>query len=385
MTNSLFNTKINRQGTSSLKWDKYKDQDILPMWVADMDCQSPPEVIAALHKRVDHGVFGYTNPPESLEQVIVERLNNLYDWPIEQEWLEWTPGLVCALNISVRAFAAANEFVIVPCPVYYPFLTAPALGDRQMMQIFWKKRGNTWELDWEWLENNITSDTKLFMLCNPQNPNGRVLTREELERLETFCRKHQLIVCSDEVHCDLILDKSSHHIPYASISDYARDHSITLMSPSKTFNLAGLGCAYAVIPNPELRARFQRTRKGIVPSPDSMIFGFTAAEAAYRSGEPWRQSLLEHLRTNHDYLLEHINNIPGLSMTPHQATYLAWIECHLQGIKNPQSFFEEHGVGLSSGAPFGDPNFIRLNFGCPFEQLEEAVQRIRKATLLLTT
>ncbi|MTI13775.1 MalY/PatB family protein [Sansalvadorimonas verongulae] len=384
MTSTLFNTPVNRQGTSSLKWDKYKDRDILPMWVADMDFQSPPEIIKALNERVAHGVFGYTSPPDSLEEVVVERLNNLYDWPIEKEWLDWTPGLVCALNISVRAFAEENECVIVPCPVYYPFLTAPPLAKRQMLQIFWRRQGDTWELDWDWLEKNVTRDTRLFLLCNPQNPNGRVLTRAELVRLECFCKKHHLVVCSDEVHCDLILDKNCQHIPYASISDYARENSITLMSPSKTFNVAGLGCAYAVIPNPELREKFRKTRQGIVPSPDSMIFGFTAAEAAYRSGEPWRQSLLEHLRQNHDYLLEHINAIPGLSMTPHQATYLAWVECDLPGIKNPDSFFEQHGIGLTGGAPFGDPNCVRLNFGCTFNLLKEGVERIKKAVATLT-
>ena len=380
MTSSLFDTPVDRRHTSSLKWDKYKDQDVLPMWVADMDFLSPPEVMEALHQRVSHGVFGYTSPPDSLNNLVAERLNNLYDWPIETEWLDWMPGLVCALNISVRAYAKENEFVVVPCPVYYPFLTAPPLGNRQMMQIFWRKNSNNaWEMDWDWLEKNISPDARLFMLCNPQNPNGRVLTLKELEKLETFCREHNLIVCSDEVHCDLILDQNCQHIPYASISDYARDHSVTLMSPSKTFNLAGLGCAFAVIPNPELRAKFQRTRSGIVPSPDSMIMGYTAAEAAYRHGDPWRQALLEHLRSQHDYLLERINAIPGLSMTPHQATYLAWIHCQIPGIKKPQSFFEDHGVGLSPGAQFGDPEYVRLNFGCTRSRLEQALDRMENA------
>ncbi|CAM3696941.1 MalY/PatB family protein [Parendozoicomonas haliclonae] len=384
MTSDLFNTEHERRGTSSLKWDKYKDQDILPMWVADMDFQSPPEVIEAMQARVAHGIFGYTNAPESLEEVVVERAANLYDWPIQQEWLEWLPGLVCALNICVRAYAAEQEFVISPCPVYYPFLTAPGLGNRQMMQIFWREDGdNNWVMDWDWLEENIHPDTRLFMLCNPQNPNGRVLTLQELEKLEDFCRRHNLIVCSDEVHCDLILDRNAQHIPYASISDFARDNSITLMSPSKTFNLAGLGCAYAVIPNPELKAKFQRTRSGIVPSADSMIMGYAAAEAAYRQGEPWRQSLLEHLRSNHDLLMERINNIPGLSMRPHQATYLAWIHCDLPGITKPQRFFEENGIGLSPGAQFGGPDYVRLNFGCTRQTLETALQRMEQAVATL--
>ena len=383
MTQSLFDTLIDRQGTSSLKWDKYSGQDILPMWVADMDFRAPPEVIEALHQRIDHGIFGYTTPPDSLEQLVVERMNNLYDWPIKQEWLDWLPGLVCALNISVRTCAAEGETILSPTPVYYPFLTAPSLGHRKLAQVFWKPKGDSWQLDWDELEQRLPDDARLLMLCNPQNPNGRVLTRTELEQIEQFSRRHNLVVCSDEVHCDLILDRSCHHIPYASISDYARDHSITLMSPSKTFNVAGFGCAYAVIPNPELLARFRRTRKGIVPDPDNMLVGFTATEAAYRHGEPWRQALLDHLRSNHQLLCERINAIPGLSITPHQATYLAWIECTLPGIKNPQAFFEEHGVGLSPGAVFGDPRFVRLNFGCTRSLLEQALERMEKAVATL--
>ncbi len=353
------------------------------MWVADMDFRSPPEVIEALHNRIDHGVFGYTNAPASLQQRVVERVNNLYDWPIEAGWIDWLPGLVCALNIAVRTCAQEGEHVIVPCPVYYPFLTAAPLGNRQMLQVFWQHDGDSWKLDWNWLENHITDDTRLFMLCNPQNPNGRVLTRAELEQLEQFCRKHNLVVCSDEVHCDLILDRNCQHIPYASISDYARDNSITLMSPSKTFNVAGFGCAYAVIPNPELREQFRRTRKGIVPDPDNMLIGYTATEAAYTHGEPWRQALLEHLRSQHDYLLKRINDIPGLSMKPHQATYLAWIQCNLPGIKRPQEFFEKAGVGLSPGAIFGNPNYVRLNFGCQHEILETALDRMEQAAAAL--
>ncbi len=386
MTNSLFNTDIDRHATSSVKWDRYKNSDVLPLWVADMDFRSPPEVLEALHQRIDHGVFGYTSPPDSLNQTVIERLNNLYGWPIESSWLEWLPGLVCALNLSVRAFTEEQEFVITPKPVYHPFLSAPTLANRQMMNIFWREGANghsrldsglDWELDWEWLEQNIRPDARLFLLCNPQNPNGRVLTLKELERLERFCRQHNLIVCSDEVHCDLILDKQCQHIPYASISDYARDHSITLMAPSKTFNLAGLGCAFAVIPNPALREKFQRTLTGIVPSPDLM--GYTATEAAYRHGEPWRQALLAHLRSNHDYLLARINTIPGLSMRPNEATYLAWIHCDIPGISQLQPFFEEYGVGLSPGAQFGAADYVRLNFGCTRKVLEEAINRMEQA------
>ncbi|MGB0361193.1 MAG: MalY/PatB family protein, partial [Endozoicomonas sp.] len=308
-----FDSVIDRTNTSSLKWDRFAP-DVIPLWVADMDFKSAPEIIEALHQRIDHGVFGYTMPDAELEQLVVERCRHLYHWDIKSEWIIWVPGLVSALNVCVRAYADKGEGVISPIPVYYPFLTAPKLANRDLISVEWIQKNGQWILDLDGLANNINTSTKLLMLCNPQNPNGRVLTRNELQKLEQFCKKHSLIVCSDEVHCDLILDCHAEHIPYASISDYARDHSVTLMSPSKTYNLAGFGCAYAIIPDKQVRHQFNATRSGIVPSPDSSLTGYTATKAAYRYGEPWRQSLLDYLRGNHDYLIEQINSTPGLSM-----------------------------------------------------------------------
>ena len=355
-----FDRFIDRQGTSSLKWDRYKDQDILPFWVADMDFQSAPEIIEALHSRISHGVYGYTNADEELQNLIVERMHNLYNWQIEKEWIVWLPGLVTALNIAVRSVAGDGETVAVPLPVYYPFLMAPKLGGRQMIGIDWQLKEGQWQLDLEGFKNKITDDTRLLMLCNPQNPNGRVLTEAELETIEAICKQHNIVVCSDEVHCDLILDRNCEHIPYAGLSDFARDNSITLMSPSKTFNVAGFGFAYAIIPNNQIRHEFQRVRKGIVPDPDNMLIGYTAAKAAYQHGEPWRQCLLDYLRGNHDYLLKEINQIEGLSMEPLEATYLAWINVSELNLKQPQRFFEEAGVGLSPGAQFGGQGLSSL-------------------------
>ncbi|WP_330926765.1 PatB family C-S lyase [Candidatus Sororendozoicomonas aggregata] len=377
--NTGFDTVIDRSNTASLKWDRYKGKDIIPLWVADTDFRAAPEIIEALGQRIDHGIFGYTVPDQELEQLVVERMRNLYQWKIKPQWLVWLPGLVTALNISVRSVAREGETVVVPVPVYYPFLMAPELGGRKSALVQWVEKDGRWQLDMETLEHAITEDTRLLLLCNPQNPNGRVLTRSELEAINQFCQKHQLVVCSDEVHCDLILDDTCQHIPYASLSDYAREHSITLMSPSKTFNLAGFGCAFAIIPNEQLRQRFNSTRKGIVPDPDNMLIGFTATKAAYGHGEPWRRSLLAYLRGNHDYLVKAINGIPGLRMKPLEATYLAWIDVSALQLDNPQTFFEQAGVGLSPGAQFGDKNYLRLNFGCSRQLLEKAVDRMAKA------
>ena len=382
--NQDFDVVIDRSQTASLKWDRYKNKDVIPLWVADMDFRAAPEITEALHERIEHGIFGYTLPDSELQQLVVERLNNLYQWEINPEWLVWLPGLVTALNLAVRSVAKEGEAVAVPVPVYYPFLMAPKLGGRRSVSIHWKKVKGQWQLDLDELESKITEDTKLLLLCNPQNPNGRVLTRSELQDIEAFCRKHNLVVCSDEVHCDIILDQNCEHIPYASISPFALENSITLMSPSKTFNLAGFGCAFAIIPNGELRHRFQSTRKGIVPDPDNMLIGFTATKAAYRDGEPWRQCMLEYLRSNHNYLIEAINAIPGLHMDPVEATYLAWIDVSQLKLDDPHRFFENAGVGLSPGAQFGDAKYLRLNFGCSRALLEKAVERIKHAIHTIT-
>ena len=373
-----FDTVIDRSNTSSLKWEKF-DKETIPLWVADMDFQAAPEILEALHQRIDHGVFGYTLPDADLEQLVVERCQNLYNWDIKPEWLVWLPGLVPALNICTRAYAGDGEGVISPVPVYYPFLMAPKLGGRKLVGVDWLLEEGQWKLDLATLEGKITPDTRLLLLCNPQNPNGRVMTRDELETLEQFCHKHDLIVCSDEIHCDIVLDRNAEHIPYASISEFSRDHSVTLMSPSKTFNLAGFGCAFAVIPDGELRHKFNSTRKGIVPDPDNMLIGYTATKAAYQHGEPWRQSMLDYLRGNHDYLLQEINTITGLSMEPLQATYLAWINVSALNLDDPHTFFERAGVGLSPGKQFGDAKYLRLNFGCSRKLLEEAVSRMKIA------
>lgn len=377
--NLLFDPVIDRTHTSSLKWDKYKDQDILPFWVADMDFRAAPQILEALHERIEHGVFGYTNAGDELEEIVVDRFRSLYGMDIEKEWLVWLPGLVTALNIATRTYADKGETVVVPYPIYYPFLMAPKLSGRRFIGLKWQLINNRWEMDLDTFKSELTSDTHLLMLCNPQNPNGRVFTRQELEDIEAISRKYHLIVCSDEVHCDLILDPKCEHIPYASISKFARKNSITLMSPSKTFNVAGFGCAFAVIPNGKLRMQFESTRKGIVPDPDNMLIGYTATKAAYQHGEPWRQCLLEYLRSNHDLLLKEINSIDGLSMTPLEATYLAWIDVSELGLDDPQVFFEQAGVGLSPGKQFGDSDFLRFNFGCNRDLLKEGVRRIRKA------
>ncbi|MCO4759268.1 MAG: PatB family C-S lyase [Oceanospirillaceae bacterium] len=374
-----FDRPIDRSNTSSLKWEKYHNSDVLPMWVADTDFMSPPAIAEALHERIDHGVFGYTNTPDELDRLVIERMQNLYNWTIEKDWLVWLPGLVCGLNLACRAVGETNDQVFSPKPVYPPFMSSPRLSQRQLVSVPLSEHNNRWTLDLTALEAAITPESKLLLFCNPHNPGGAVYRREELEALANIAVKHNLVVCSDEIHCDLILEAGLQHTPLGSLNDDIAARSITLMAPSKTYNIAGLACSFAIIPDRQLRQQFLRQMKGIVP--DVNLLGFTAAIAAYKDGDAWNAQQLDYLRRNRDYLVREINKIPGLKLAPIEATYLAWIDVSGAKLENPAHFFEQAGVGLSPGRDFGDDRFMRLNFGCRRELLEEAVKRIRRAIL----
>ncbi len=380
MPATRFDQLIDRRATSSEKWEKYADSEILPMWVADTDFMAPQPVIEALHQRIDHGVFGYTCTPPELNRLVIERMQALYDWNIDTNDLVWLPGLVCGLNLACRSVGESGSAVITPAPVYPPFMSAPRLSDRSLIKVPLKRDedGRT-VIDLEALEAAITPAAKLLLFCNPHNPGGTLYRREELEALAEIIIRHDLIICSDEIHCDLILEPGLTHTPIASLGDEIAARTITLMAPSKTYNIAGLGCSFAVIQNPELRQRFQRVRKGIVP--DVNLLGYTAALAAYRDGDEWNRAQLNYLRGNRDYLVEAINAIPGLKLDPIEATYLAWIDVSAACLDNPPHFFEQAGIGMSPGRDFGDDRFMRLNFGCPRALLEQAVDRIRRALL----
>lgn len=375
MSDFDFDRLIDRSQSSCEKWLKYAGTDILPMWVADTDFISPPAVIEALKARIQHGIFGYTDTPESLNHVFIERMERMYNWSLAADQLVWLPGLVCGLNLATRTCCALNESVITATPIYPPFMSAPRLSERGLIRIPMTEAHPRSLIDFEALEASITADTRLLLFCNPHNPGGAVYSRSELEQLANIVIKHDLLICSDEIHCDLILEPELYHTPIASLNAEIAKRTITLMAPSKTWNIAGLGCSIAIIEDPKLRARFAKVRRGIVPSVN--LLGFTAAEAAYREGDKWNTEQLKYLKANRDYLVEAINAIPGLSMTANQATYLAWIDASDTQLENPQRFFEDAGVGLSDGRDFGAPSFVRLNFGCPRSRLEEAVRRMR--------
>ncbi len=372
-----FNEIVDRRGTASTQWEKYPGRDVIPLWLADMDFRSPPAVIAALRRRVEHGVFGYTSVPPELVDAVRSMLLAAYGWEVQPEWLVWLPGLVTGLNVVCRAAAAPGEEVLTAVPVYPPFLTAPQLSRRALTTLPLIRAGGRWTFDFERLPALITPRTRLFLLCNPHNPVGRVFSREELARLAAICAAHDLIICSDEIHCGLVLDPDKAHVPIAALDPAVARRTVTFMSPSKTFNLAGLGCAFAIIPDKKLRRRFRDTMAGIVPGVN--LFGFTAALAAYRDGAPWQAALLAYLRGNRQLVQDTVNRMPGLTMHHVEATYLAWIDTRESGIADPVPLFAAAGVGLADGADFGAPGWVRLSFACPRATLTAALARMSRA------
>jgi len=369
-----FDAPIERRGTASFKWDLYGDA-VLPLWVADMDFASPPPVVEALEARVAHGVFGYSLTTDSLVEAMVAHLERRYGWHIESEWIVWLPSVVPGLNLACDAFAAPGEVVLTVTPVYPPFLEAPGQRARRLVTVPAELDDGRWELPLEALEATVTPDARVLLFCHPHNPIGRVWRRDEVVAAMDFCRRHDLVFVSDEIHCDLTLDDLG-HVPAALACPGDADRIVTLMSPSKTFNLPGLNFAFAIVADKALRRRFLQPGKGLLPFPG--CFAVTAAEAAYRSGGEWHAGLLDYLRGNRDALEAFVAaELPRVRMTHVEATYLAWLDVRDLGLEDPAAACRSAGVALSAGSAFGDPAYLRLNFGCRRETLDEALRRLR--------
>ncbi|MDZ7666324.1 MAG: PatB family C-S lyase [Desulfotignum sp.] len=375
--NPFFDTIVDRTGTHSMKWEKYEGTDILPMWVADMDFKVPPPVLAALKQVIDHGVLGYTRVPHDLNQIVVKRLKTLYHWEIEPDWLVWIPGVVSGLNVVCRAFGDKNQTLVTTTPIYPPFLSVSDHCGKPLTTLPMVRKFGRATLDFEALENAFKKQPAVFLFCSPYNPCGTLFTETELRELDDLCETYDVLLCSDEIHSDFVLDPENRHIPTATISETAARRTITLMAPSKTYNIPGLGCAFAVISNPDLRARFKAGCKGIVPTVNLM--GFTAATAAYGACDDWLKQLIAYLADNRNQVMKQINALPGCRLDPIAATYLAWIDVRETGLTDPVRFFEQGGVGLSDGSFFGSPGFVRLNFGCPAAVLEKGLDRMAQA------
>lgn len=375
-----FDEVVERRGTDSIKWRRYGD-DVLPLWVADMDLVSPEPVVAALHERVDHRVFGYGGATEELISVIRERLKRLYGWDVPGEEIVFVPGVVTGLNLAFQLFAEPGEAVLVQPPVYSHFIADPVNRGRSVIDPPLIKKGDTYEIDCDAFEKAITDGTRIFVLCNPHNPVGRVFRKDELERLAEICMDRNILICADEIHCDLLFP-GNRHIPIATLGGEVADRTITFMSPSKTFNLAGLKCSFAIIKDPALRKAWSKGSEGLIPHVN--IMGLAAALSAFRDGQEWLDQCLTYLEGNRDFLVQYLRDyLPSITMTRMEATYLAWLDCRGSGIPgNPYRFFlKESKVALNDGAEYGKggDGFVRLNFACPRKTLIDALERMAHA------
>jgi cystathionine beta-lyase len=371
-----FDRPINRHGTASVKWDRHAGRDIMPLWVADTDFASPPEVLQALHERVDHGVFGYTRTPDELVAEVVDFLDRTYGWAVDPSWLVWLPGLVSGLSVCCRAFAGPGEAVLTSTPIYPPFLKCPVAMERALQTADLACDQGQWTFDWDRFEAAVDDRTRLYLFCSPHNPCGRTWTAEELAALADTCARHQLVICSDEIHSQLLLDDRP-HAPLATLAPEVAARTVTLMAPSKTYNIAGLGCSYAIISDPGLRRRFERAAAMIVPHPN--LLGYAAALAAYRHGDAWLAAQLDYLRRGRDLVQAAVADLPGVSMTHVESTYLGWLDCRGLGVDHPAAYFEEFGLGFQAGREFGLPGFVRWNFGTTHANTREAIARLQRA------
>lgn len=376
-----FDTPINRAHSDSLKWAKYAKRRsangdaIIPMWVADMDFAAPPAVLAALQERIAHGVFGYSHSSLEFLQAITMAMARDYGWTIEPEWIVPLSGLVSGLNIASRAIGENGDAIVTATPVYPALFTAPVNMQRESICIPLDEHHN-WCWDMQALRAAHTPRTKGLMLCHPHNPVGRVWNNGELDAIAEYAEEKNLVVVSDEIHCDLILQAGLRHRPFAMHSAAMAARTITIMAPSKTYNIPGLGAAFAIISDNNLRQRYQAAMAGITPHMN--VLGMVAATAAYADCVPWRNALLDYLRKNRDLVMT-LDGLHGMRVIKPEATYLAWIDCRNTGIENPMEFFEAAGVAFSNGKDFGLDGFLRMNFGCTQATLAEALRRIRQA------
>ncbi len=376
-----FDLPVDRLHSDSTKWRVY-GPDVLPLWTADMDFRVPEPVIAAMRARVDHGIFGYCVEPPELREVLVERLDRLYQWRVAPEAIIFETGVLTGFQHVCRVAAGAADGIIVQPPVYPPIFGAPRHNGsiHQEAPLVTRPDGR-WEIDVDAFESAITGQTRVFILCNPHNPVGRVFRRDELERLAAICLRRNVLVCSDEIHCDLVFP-GYRHTPIASLDAEVAQHSVTLMAPSKTFNVPGLRCSFAIVPDPALRKRLAGDESHQFSEVNNM--GLVAALAAYRDGQEWLDQVLAYLLANRDFVAEFVRReMPGVEMAVPEATYLAWLDCRRSGIQgSPQQFFLERArVALHDGAWFGTrgDGFVRLNFGCTRATLAAALSRMSAA------
>ncbi len=384
---SKFQKVTNRLSTRSVKWDwrekLFKSEEVLPMWVADMDFEVPEAVQNALIKRTEHGIFGYTLTDEKVNETIQNWLKSKHDWEIEKNWLTYSPGVVPTLHTLIEALTSPEDQVLIQTPVYPPFYQVVKKHNRTLVKNPLRLENGRYEIDFNDLEEKLASGVKAFILCNPHNPVGRVWQKDELQKMANLCMKHDVLIISDEIHSDLVYPGYK-HIPLASLSKDIESNTITCMAPSKTFNLAGLQASYVITPDKKMREAVNE-QFGLQGVNMLNTMGITAMEAAYDHGEEWLDELIQVLKSNKDLLMERLHSeTDQIKVIEPEGTYLVWLDCREMGLTHTdlkQWFVEKAKVGLNDGASFGEDGegFMRINIACPPETLEEGINRIVNA------
>ncbi len=369
-----------RRGTNSYKWDSAEDKDVLPMWVADMNFQTAPCIIEALKKRVEHGIFGYTRVPEEYYEAVISWFHRRHQWQIERNWFIYTSGVVPALSAVIKALANEGDNILTLTPVYNCFFSSIRNNGCKLSSCALKYENNTFSIDYEDLERRAADPkTPLLLLCNPHNPSGRVWTREELQRIGDICIKHNVIVVSDEIHCEIV-HPGYKYIPFASISEEFQKHSVTCISPSKAFNIAGLQIANIIVENSEWRQRIDKAIN-INEVCDVNPFGVIATIAAYNEGGEWLDELLEYIHANYlffrDYCEKHFPQFP---VAPLEGTYLVWMDCrsfHIPSEQLEEDLMKKSKLWLNAGSMYGKEGegFMRWNLACPRQFVEDGLKR----------
>nr|WP_243152045.1 MalY/PatB family protein [Pseudoflavonifractor sp. 524-17] len=378
-----FDKSIDRRGSCSVKWDAadraFQGQDLLPMWIADMDFPAAPGILKALHQRVDQGVFGYGTLSQAYYEAVIRWMARRHHTTVERDWIVFTPGVVTALNFAVQAVTQPGDEVLVPCPVYGPFYHAVEDWDRRMVPCPLKEEDLYYTFDFDAMEQRITPATRALLLCSPHNPVGRVWSRAELEQLAAFCLEHNLTVIADEIHSDLVFRT---HTNFLTVSPEMAKKTILCTAPSKTFNLAGLQCSNIIIPNEELRGRY-RALVAKHHAFSSNSFAQAALLGAYNDSEDWLDALISYLEGNMDRFCSTIAaQFPKLKVRKPEGTYLAWVDCSGLGLapeERKRFFVEQCRLALNDGAAFGagGEHFVRINLACPRSTVEECLRRLK--------
>ena len=383
-----FDEIIDRKGTNAVKLERCKalfgTEDLLPLWVADMDFKTPDFILNAISKRLEHPILGYSMPPKTYYPLMQQWITSHHNWQVKREWIGFLPGIVPGLSFAVQSLTTPRDEIIVQSPVYYPFFNVISNNHRVIVNNQLVEENGKFVIDFDDLESKISDKTKLVIFCNPHNPGGRVWTRNELMRFAELCEKHNLTIISDEIHADMVLPGKTAHTPLATVSEWAEQHTVTFMAPTKVFNMPGLISSAYIIPNAELRHKFAEYLEASEMNAGN-IFAYIGAMAAYEHGETWRLEMLDYVQENIDYAVDFLkNNVPQVVPMIPEASFLVWLNCEKLGMETDelhQFFAQKAGLGLNKGTIFGDGGeyHLRLNVACSRKILEQAMSQLKKA------